>query len=470
LKVVLINPNINVHRTIVKNTSHPPLGLAYLAAVLEKNNINVTVLDAFALKINYSQLQKYLKKNNPDVIGITGNIASCSVACQTAVIIRKTLPGSKIIFGGPWPSIDFEYILKNGFADYVVIGEAEHTLPELLEKIKNNKPVINVKGISYKNRGDSVITTRPRELIVNLDDLPFPAWHLFPSPDKYYFYSYSKIFYPVTTSRGCPHDCIYCTKYIHGYKMRYRSVENIIDEIRYLKDRFSVEQIQIVDDNFLFDQKRAELICGEIIKRKFNLKIEFSNGLRAEKLTAHLAQLLKKAGTFRIALGIESGNQHVLDKINKKLRLDQIRKAVDLIKGENIELIGYFILGHPYDTPETMNDTINLAIELDPQYALFFKMVPFPGTKLFKMIQMHGKFLKEVKENIQMGYYWKDPMFEIYNLKGPDVELAYKNAYKRFYFRPAKILKLLANLKSFSEFKVLFNRGFLALINILGPK
>jgi len=462
MKVALIFPNINLGK-ILKISSHPPLGLAYLASVVEKAGYDVAVIDANALNLNYSQLMVKLKKINPNIIGITTNILSASPSLILCRLIRQQIPSVKLVLGGPWASAAYKMALEKKFCDFVIVGEGEVAFVELLKHLEKGAIPSKIPGIAYVDH--SVIQLEPPCPIENLDAIPFPAWHLLPSPKKYLFHNRRKIFYPVMTSRGCPYHCNHCTKLVHGNRVRFRSIESVIAEIQYLKDKFSVEEISIIDDNFTLNAKRAEKIIDAIIKKNFNILIQFSNGVRADTLTPNLIRKLKRAGTYIIAIGVESGNQSIVDRIGKGLDLNAVRHAAQLIKKEKIILYFFFMIGHPFDTLETMNDTIKFALEIDPEYSYFFKAIAFPGTDLFNLIRSKGKFLMSLHD-IERGYNTGSANFEIYDLKAKDVEKMFKDAYRRFYLRPQKILSLLINIRSFTELKYTLNFGILTILNL----
>ncbi len=463
MKIGLIFPNINIGK-FLKVSSHPPLGLAYLAAATERAGYEVYVIDAAALKLNNLQLINRLMEIIPDVIGITTNILSASHSLMLSRLIRKHIPSTKLVLGGPWASAVYEMILKKNYCDYVIVGEGEKSFIELLKALEKGEVPSKIPGVAYKE--NKAIKLEPPCLIEDLDSLPFPAWHLFPAPKKYLFHARRNIFYPIMTSRGCPFNCNHCTKLVHGHKLRYRSIENVIAEIQYLKNKFSAKEITIIDDNFTLNAKRAEKICDEIIKKRFDILIQFSNGVRADTLTPQLIKKLKQAGTYKMAIGVESGNQGVVNKIGKRLDLNAVRHAVKLIKREKIMLYAFFMIGHPFDTIKTMNDTIEFALEIDPEYPHFFNAIAFPGTKLFNLILKEGKFLMSLEE-IERGYNNGIANFEIYGLKAEDVENAHKNAYRRFYFRPKKILSLLTHVRSLTELKYVANFGILTILKLL---
>lgn len=450
LKICFIFPNIFLGIYLKINISiHQQLGFGYMSSVLRDAGYDVSVIDAAADNLSLPGLIKRLKKLNPDAIGITTNISSSRKAVMTARFIKANLEPVPIIMGGPWATTEFEKILKSKIADYVVRGEGERTIVELLRDFQNKTKLRDVKGIAFLDDDGIIVKTPDRECIEDLDSLPFPAWDLFP-PSKKYQSSCTKLpFFPIITTRGCPYDCIHCTKIIHGYMYRKRSIKNVIEEIKYLKEKFNVKELFIVDDNFNLDIDRAEKIMDEIIKNKFDILIKFPNGIRADRLTPRLGRKLKAAGTYYASLGIESGNQQIVNQIGKKLDLKAVITATRILKENKIISSGFFILGLPYDNYNTMIQTLHFAKSLDLDYPHFFKAIPFPGTKMYDMIAEHGHFLKNT--NVEDGYRINALNFEIWQLKQKDFQKASKLAYKWFYLRPKKILTLISSFRSFHQ-------------------
>jgi anaerobic magnesium-protoporphyrin IX monomethyl ester cyclase len=453
MKITLIFPNYNL-RKVLKTPFHPPLGLAMIAAVLEKAGYAVSIIDAAALDLKNKELLAKLHEIDPDVIGITTNIVLAHQSLELSVLIRRYLPNTKLVFGGPWASAVYEMLLQKNFCDFVIVGEGEYAFIELLRAIEKEDLPEKNPGIAYFDPKAKSIQLEPACLIDDLDALPLPAWHLFPPAHQYPSHRKGQVFYPIMTSRGCPYQCNHCTKIVHGSKVRFRKIENIINEIRHLKENFGLEEITIIDDNFIINKKRAEKILDEIIRNNFNIHIQFSNGVRADMITPQFVRKLKRAGTYKMAIGVESGNQEVVNKIGKKLSLNAVRRAAKMIKNEGIILMAFFIIGHPFDTVKTMNDTINFAIEIDPDIPLFFKAIPFPGTELYNQVLKEGKFITSLKD-IEQGYYYGGANFEIYDLRAADVEKMFKVAYRRFYLRPRKLLSSLGKIRTSLRLKPL---------------
>lgn len=447
-KVLLINPHPYYAKEINEKLCYPPLGLAYLASILKKENIDCEILDAHILKYNNKQILDKISDYNPDLIGLTSNISTVREVIELTNEI-KTKFNKFVIIGGCYASSSFDYILKNSKADYVIKGEGEAVIKELIKKDEFKK----VNGVAFLHN-NKIISNPNMPLIKNIDALPFPAYDMITNFKSYHARSRKRPQGFILTGRGCPFQCIYCDKSVFGRDLRLRSPKNVIEEIKFLIDNYEVKQIDIVDDNFTFDIKRAEKIFDLIIKNKFDILINFPNGIRAEKLNACLVKKMKKAGVYKVAIGIESGDEAILKSIKKSLKLNDVIKAVDLFKKENILVSGFFMLGLPGENEKTMQKTINLAKELNPHIANFALVVPFPGTELHDIIKEKGKFNFDIKKGLESGYYTiKEGYYELGDLKKEVILKYQKKAYKEFYIRPKKIFELLSNLKSYDEFE-----------------
>ncbi len=457
MRISLIFPNLKLRKHPFFHVHfHQPLGLAYLAAVLKKEKHDVQVIDALAENLSCDEILNRIN-HNTEVIGISTNISSGLNACVLSRKIRVKFKHAYIIMGGPWATTEYEHILIHNYANFVVIGEGEKTVVELLQNLPEHDGKLKlIKGIAYMDSKNGLVKTEPRPLIKDLDSIPFPAWELFPPYNKYPFLKHKEPQFPIITSRGCPLDCNHCTKHVHGYEFRKRSVENVIKEIIYLKRNFGLGQVLISDDNFSLDKKRALKILDEIISRKFNISINFGNGLRADTVDWEFSLKMKQAGVKEVAFGIESGNQEIVNKIGKKLNLISVVKAVRMLKKLGINTQGFFILGHPWDTKETMWQTLTFAKQIDIDHTFFFRAIAFPGTKLYELVKKEGNFLNENASNME-SYNLGNATFEIWNMKNKDLNRAFLRSYALFFLRPRKILRLMRIARSYHEVKWLLN-------------
>jgi radical SAM superfamily enzyme YgiQ (UPF0313 family) len=432
----------------------PPLGLAYLAAVLDKNNYFVSVIDAYLYNYSLNQLETEIQKIKPDVIGITSNIYTAKFDIITAHFIKRKFPHITIIMGGPYPTNEPEKLVKNRYCDIVVTGEGEFVLLDLIKKLDKDEDWGNVESIVYV-RNNQIIRTKKASAIQDLDALPFPAWHLFPPLKKYQNLRgvTRRPYVPIMSSRGCPFHCNWCTKSVHGYSFRARSPENILAEMKEDVAKYGVKEFAIVDDTFTLDKLRIKRLCVLIKRAKLNIILNFYNGIRADFIDESLLRFLYSVGINRITVGVESGDQQVVNLIGKALDLKKVKETVKLTKKYRMFSDGFFILGHPYDTEKTMEKTIRFPTEVGFDHAYFFVLIPFPGTDLFELIKKEGQFLINYRIGIESHIVEGKPVFETPNLPAELVYKKYVESYKRFYLRIPKIITL---IKKYIQFTIKF--------------
>ena len=308
---------------------------------------------------------------------------------ETAKIVRKVNKKIKIVVGGSHVSIDPVEVIKNKEIDVAVYGEGEETLWQLATKNDLSK----IKGIVYKD-GKKIIKNEPRELIKNLDDLPFPAWEDL-ELGKYGLnggsFNMRKPVFPLVSSRGCPGHCLYCSvNSVWQHKWRGRSAKNVVDEMELLINKYGAREFAFQDDSVSVDKIRLKEICKEIIERKIDIKWTTPNGIAHWTLTKDLLLLMKKAGCYRITFGIESGDKELRRWVGKPYSLEQ---AKDLTEYAN--KIGYWtlatnIVGFPYENKENLENTLNFAVKSDVDLAFFFRLGPRPGTPIYEIFLKEG--------------------------------------------------------------------------------
>lgn len=449
-KVLLIQPNYQIKKDAKLWACNPPLGLLYLAAVLEKEEIPVEIVDANLKNLSARKTASLIKRKGRKYVGFS----ILTPAADWCTQVVRQLPQSIIkIAGGPHASAMPENLLKSGF-DIVVIGEGEGALA----KIAKGEKFGNIRGIAYRRK--KRILHNPPQLPLDLNKLPLPARHLVEKggTDRPYLASGTRYFpwAPIITSRGCPFDCYFCSKKIFGHKFRARNPEDVLAEIDFLVNKYQIKEIDFYDDCFNLDIKRAEMIMDLIDRRGYKLHLRFNNGIRADRITKRLLLKMKKAGTDYIAYGIESGDQQILKLIPKREGLKQTRKAVRLTHEVGIPVAGFFIFGLIGDTKETMQKTINFAKSLPLDWAFFNIATPYPGTRMEEMIQQRGGkiFLTPWKDfhNVsgKMHYFLPDMASPV------EVEEMYRRAYLSFYFRPEYIVKHIPDLSSLSLLPLIY--------------
>ncbi len=433
VKIVFLRPKINIPEPM----PYPHMGIGYLASILRKNGHEVYFFDCAILKEPYSEIVKEVENLNPDVLGITAVSAYYSEMKKLAWMLGKLeIP---IIIGGVHVTILPELSLREVGAEFAILGEGEITILELMNNWEDHEKRKEVKGIAYIEE-DQLIVTGQRDLIEDLDGLPFPAWDVI-NPLNYSIKdSYFKVKrYPVGlifTSRGCPHICSFCASCnFWRHKFRCRSPKNVVDEIEYQVREFGIREMQFGDDYFNHTKKHVIEICREIQKRKLDLTFSCPNGLRIENVDEELLTIMKKTGFYSLTFAFESGSQKVLDGINKKLRLKRAVKILKLAKKLGYFINGYFMFGLPGETYETARRTMQLAKKLPFDALAFFLAKPLPGSIWFDDWVQN-------KDISKIDYDWFH-FLEIENkLEFSDGNHKFRvpaGAWREFYFRPIQL-------------------------------
>ncbi len=423
----------------------PPTDLMYLAAIAEECGYEAIIRD-------YSQGGDFIKdvrELNPDYL--VANIATPTFQSDMVWVKKgkEMLPKLRtIVKGAPFLTYNSNTIYENPFIDYVIMGEAELTLKEILEGVPDSE----ILGICYRDNFQPVKNEK-RPFIENLDILPFPARHLvdnsiYRRPDN------GKVQAVVKVSRGCPYHCFFCLATpVSGAKVRTRSAENIIAELKECVEKYGIKNFLFWSDIFNFDREWTMDLCNKIIES--GLKITWSSNTRANTMDDEMAALMYKAGCRLVSIGVESGSQQMLDNIGKKIKLDDIRNTVKILKKNKIKIYNYFVIGLPWETEETVEETIKFAIELDSNFISFYTATPLPGTKYFAYAMVNQ--LAEGNLDFVSAYY--QPVVKSHTLSKERIFELHKQAVKRFYLRPRFILKTLFSLRSFAEFKNYFIAG-----------
>ena len=349
--------------------------------------------------------------------------------------------------------------------DHVVVQEGEATLLDLLNTIERQGDISKVKGIAYK-RDSRTFLNPARDLSRHLDDIPLPAWHLF---SRKYTYpdSLFKDVFPIITSRGCPGNCSFCnTKNIFGRKFRARSAKHVVDEIDLLVKKYHAKEIHIWDDNFTTNKKRVCQIRDLIRSRKLNIKIAFPNGIGADFLDEEILECLKDMGVYSVAIGVESGNQSILDRAGKGIKLEKIEEIFNLTKKLKIETWAFFIIGLPGETKETIMNTIEFAKKVDPDIAKFHILKPYPGTQVYHEIEQKGNLLSN--DYCRFGIH-TPPVHRLPGLAPEDMTRYQKLAYRTFYLRPSKLIQQVLRLKSLYRLELNFKTGVAFIRKLYSP-
>ncbi len=446
MRVLLINPRVDLPIDV---RSSPSLGLAYIAATSEKRGDDVRILD---MEVENTPLPQVVAELAPEVIGITANTIQIKAAWRVAQELKQNT-GATIVLGGPHPTFLPAESVERPEIDIVVRSEGEVTWLDLCTRLESGDSLQEVQGITYQQDG-KVIDNPDRPVITDVGSLPFPAYHLFkmdrytnlqPTLDHIEGGSYSLL-----TSRGCPYRCTYCSQ-ILPRRWRARSPKSVVAEWRWLVKDLGAEEIGVLDDSFNIDRERVLAICDLIIAEGLDhVPWIMINGIRANLVDEELLGKMREAGCIRTAFGVESGNQRILDTvIDKHLTLDQVRAAFKAAKAVGMETIGFFIIGLPGETEETMEDTIRFACELDPIVANFSMATPFPGTEMYNQVLEKGRLL--VKDWDEFAFFENKAQFETDDMPAELVERKWREAYRRFYLRPGRIASTLLRRRTWLE-------------------
>lgn len=445
MRVALINP-YPYYMSGVESTIYPPLGLLYIGGYIKNQVESLLILDGNVLSLSIKETVEKVIEFKPDLIGISINVATSTVARELAIELKKNIPDGKLMVGGPLPTVFPKPWLN--YVDAVIIGEGEIPFSKVIQKIKEGKNNWQeIKGVYVQG---SEITSCEH---VDPNILPFPAYHYLEPSIQYYTKKARVVkdyMAPIITSRGCPYGCIFCDKSVHGYKFRPRNAKSVLEEIKWLRREFGINQIDILDDNFTFDIDRADKILDGLIEQG-NFAINCQNGLRADRLNIDLVKKLKQAGVFKTGIGIESGSPRILRRIDKKLDLEKARKAIKWLRKENITVHGYFIIGFPFETASDIKATLEFAKDANPHFANFSFFLPIPGTKIYSMLMKDGQILNEELDRITDGFFSKKSYALLENMSDDELQSIYKHVWRSFYLRPYKVLDVLTTLKSWSE-------------------
>ena len=448
MKILLVNPqdegNLNTRLPKSLNKAqgvYPPLGISYIAAVLEKGGFDVSILDCKALNLTSEEIRERMIREKPSIVGVTVMTSTVMGAFEAAKIAKEA--GAVVVVGGPQLSAFPKETLSYEFIDYGIVGEGEYAMLELAQALKEVRDVRGIQGIVYRQGVDVVVNGE--RIIEDIDELPFPARRLLPM-DKYHCVITESPFTTMISSRGCPYKCGFCYKQPADKVVRYRSPKKIVDEMSHVVEKYHVKEVMFYDDSIAITREHISGICNEIISR--GLKVNWESPVRINNVDGELLALMRKAGCVRLRYGVESGDEGILRLMRKGISIDLVRMVFGLTRKAGIETFAYFIIGYARETPQTIRKTIDLAKELDPDWVMFTAATPYPHTHLYELA---------VEDGLVKGDYWSE--FTLgkrkdrlpYFVAGAEEWVA--KAYKEFYLRPKFVFKKIWKLRSIDTFR-----------------
>jgi len=414
-------------------SSLPSLGILFLAAVTRQHGYPTMVADAAALNLAAGELLERVRAAQPDVLGLSATTVSIFHAAAFAARVRELFPDITVVIGGPHVSAaPLETMERFDEFDVAVVGEGEDTIIELLKACDAGAGFDTVPGIVLRRAGE-VVSNGRRPFLADLDVLPYPAWDLLEGfPWRYPPATFKVRKLPaasLVTSRGCPNRCIFCDRSVFGSSCHAFSAEYVIGMIRHLHDQFGVREFSFEDDTFTTFKKRLITICQGIIDLK--LDISWTCLGRVTSIDAANLALMKRAGCWQISFGIESGSQEILGTIHKNVTLEQIRHGVGLCHAAGIFSKGFFIVGHPGETRQTLQQSLDFALELPLDDISVTMLTPFPGTEIYERAAEFGEFDSDWSRMNLLN-----TVFIPYGLTHEELERHQREMLKRFYLRP----------------------------------
>lgn len=438
----------------------PPIGLASLAAVCREAGKKVSIIDAVAERLSLEETARRVVALRPAAAGISAATVAIENAALLAGLVKKGLPGTPILVGGPHVTAVPEKTLSLFNAiDIAVIGEGERTILDLLDALGRGGDLSAVQGIAFRN-GGGVTVTPPRPFIEDLDSLPMPAYDLLPDLARLYrpaAHNFKRL--PSTsmlTSRGCPGRCIFCDLKTFGNRCRRNSIPYTMRVVEYLTGTFGIRDLRIPDDTFVISKKHVLAFCDELLAR--GLDVSWSCQARVNLVDPELLRAMRRAGCWQIDYGIESGSQKIMDTLRKGITREQALRALRWTRDAGIQTKGYFMLGSPGETPETIRETIAFAREaaLDSFQVSFF--TPFPGSPVYDEIARHG-VLEEQWGSMSI---W-NPVFVPRGMTKAELVDASRRALRSFYLRPRTILRYLTRIRSLGGLRDVTRSGMLVM-------
>lgn len=456
MKVLLINPSLkhsqigHYQTGLEKNRgAYAPLGLCYLAGTLRKADCEVKIYDC-ETELSRDRLLNSAVSFDPDWVGIYTMTWTFRQAVELVDTLKAFLPKAKFVAGGPnVTAFPYETLQYSNF-DYAIYGEGEDSVIDFLRLLRKEITLAEVKGLVYKNNS-KVTKNDPQPLISSLDRICYPARDLLNLSCYFDVFSRRSSFITMVTSRGCPYDCIFCDRENRmGHTWRAQSAQRIIEEIKECKSRYGIKEVMFFDDEFIIDKARVYGLCELMLSE--NLKVDWECRARVDQIDERLLNMMRRAGCYRIRFGFESGNEHILRLFKKNITLVQSLNAACLARKTGLEIFGYFMIGSPEETPETVEDTINFALKLGLDFAIFSKTILIPGSELFEWAVSNKFIPADYWQRYLLGEERNGaPAISTKILPETKVDEYITTANRRFYNRAPFLFKKMLKIRSFSQ-------------------
>jgi len=444
--ILLINPPLVDYdkrkrpKTILNTSYYPPMGIAYLASFLKRAGFNAVTINIDAVRYGISKIPKLLKIIKPKVIGICINSDDIYPISHKIIKKIKEVIDVPLVVGGVFSTSNPEFLLKKDQVDYVARGEGENTLLELMKLlIYNDGNLAKINGLSYKVNG-KIVHNPARELIKNLDDIPFPTWDKFTVNRCFVSVSYKNPAFAITASRGRHYRCAFCSLSVFQY-YRFRSPKNVVDEIKHLINKFNIKDITFLDPTLNVNPKWVISLCKELIKQ--NLKIKWRCLCRVDKINEKMIAYMKAAGCYNIALGIETSKDEFLNFLQKDFTIEQVESAISIVKKYKIEILAYFMYGIPGQKISDLEHNFKFIKKINPDYLVLQSLFPISNSKLYNLALSKGWLsyfnldpLDAIEKLVTNKKIWKIP-----NLEEKVINYYIRKTYIHYFFSFKTIIK-----------------------------
>jgi len=461
--VLLVNPNYQQHISAVAQTTvGPPLGLGYLAASLEEQGNRVEILDANAESLSLKSTVERIREARPDLVGLTAVTPTIELCHEIARGVKASLPGKKCVVGGSHPSaLPRRTLAAFPSFDCLVKGEGERTLVEIVERLQDWDALEEVQGLCFRRSNGQIVEKEGRPPATDLDGLPPPARHLL--PNHLYRNPESDRFTGVIAMRGCPGTCGYCSVHnVFGRGIRQRTPEKVAEEVAECHQRFGARFLSFMDDTFSWDREWVLSLCREMEKRSIPNHLKWICLTRVDTVDRDLLGIMKRAGCHRVEFGIESGSQRILDCMNKRIRVEQIREAFRAARDIGLSTFGFVMLNFPGEDRTSLRETRRLVLDVDPDFIQVSFATPYPGTRLYDDCREQGLLRTERWAEY---VFLRNPVIRNPNLTPEEIQGESRRLQRAFYLRPSYIVKtFLRTVRSGGSLSGLFSAG----VNTLG--
>jgi anaerobic magnesium-protoporphyrin IX monomethyl ester cyclase len=438
---------------VTLQNSLPPLGILSMASYLESLNFSVVIYDIHGEGIDEVEVRQRLRRDRPRFVGISVLTSMAIPSQKIAKICKEEVADCIIIVGGAYAEAMPEKMLRNSAIDGVVRGDGEEPMRQIVE----GHPFSEIDGLSFRT-GKVIQHNKPSEVNMDLDKYPFPAYHLvdfknyFPGTATYRNLPAINML----STRGCPGACVFCNS---AYTtLRTRDPIKVAEQIRHLRETYGIRQVQFYDDTFTVMKKFVIEFCKEMIE--MDMDVAWTAYIRGDCFSDELASIMKRGGCHQVLLGIETGNAQIAERMGKTISRERYLEAVKIAHRNGLEVRGSFIIGHMGETWETMEDTLNFAMELDCDLFQLSINTPYPGTALYNEAAQQGMLMHRNWYNYGQG----EVIINQPQLPAEDIYRFYQYAFRKFYLRPMPIFRLLKRLTTFRHLRDYLLAGYVFLL------